>query len=344
MSVDKPIVAITMGDAAGIGPEITAKVFAEPALREECRPLVIGDAMTMKKVLPIAGIYPEVNAVRDVGDAQFAAGSVDVLEVPALKGRTAEFGKADPACGAASIAYVRCACELALAGRIEATTSAPTNKESMKLSGHDYKGQTEIFAEICKTTNYAMMLISGNLRLVFVTNHIPLREVSARVKKEKVLAVIKLANEALILQGISSPKIAVAGLNPHSGDGGALGTEEIEQITPAISEAQSQDISAIGPVPPDTVFIGARDGKYDAVISMYHDHGSTGMKLLGFRSIVTVLIGIPIVRTSVGHGTAFDIAGKGIADHHNLLEAALVAARMARVMRGSGLARASEVR
>ena len=319
-----------MGDAAGIGPEIVAKVFTEKSIWAESSPLVIGDKKIMEDAISVTKVRLKLNTIEKINQARFEEGTINILEVPVLKGYNVDIGKVNPKCGEASVAYVKLACRLALNREIDTTTSAPVNKEAMHAAGYNYEGQTQIFAEICNVKDYAMMLISGNLRLFFVTNHLPLKEVSSKIRKGRIYTVIGLAHQALLMQGIDKPRIAVSGLNPHSGDGGLLGQEEIEEITPAIKQAQSEGMTAIGPVPPDTVFIMAKEGKCDAVISMYHDHGTTAMKLLGFKNIVTVLVGLPIIRTSVGHGTAFDIAGKGIADHANLLEAALVAVRMAK--------------
>lgn len=335
MIQELPIVGITMGDAAGIGPEVVAKIAGETRLRDEARVLVIGDAQLQGEALSLIGSSMQVHAIRDVGEARFDAGCLDVLDIPVLRGYAVPHGQADARCGEASVAYVQHACRLALAGAIHATTSAPVNKEAVHLAGYQYAGQTEMFAEACSVTNYAMMLVSGHLRLLFVTNHLPLKEVSGKITQVRVYNIIKLAYDALATAADPAPVIAVAGLNPHAGDGGALGREEIEEIIPAIRQALADGMASVtGPLPPDTVFLGARDGRYAAVISMYHDHGSTAMKLLSFQQIVTVLVGLPIIRTSVGHGTAFDIAGQGIAEHGNLLEAALVAARMAKAQSG----------
>ena len=330
MTQQLPIIGITMGDAAGIGPEIVAKIVGDAQLRAEARVLVIGDARIQQQALSLIGSPMQVHPISEVGEARFDAGSLDVLDLPELQGYAVPCGQADARCGAASVAYVQCACRLALAGTIHATTSAPVNKEAVHLAGYNYAGQTEMFAEACGTSKYTMMLVSGQLRLLFVTNHLPLKEVCGKITQARVYDIIKLAYAALATPG-TAPVLAVAGLNPHAGDGGALGREEIEEIIPAIERAHAEGMtSVIGPLPPDTVFLGARDGHYAAVISMYHDHGTTAMKLLGFQQIVTVLVGLPIIRTSVGHGTAFDIAGRGIAEHGNLLEAALVAARLAK--------------
>ncbi|MBI4243743.1 MAG: 4-hydroxythreonine-4-phosphate dehydrogenase PdxA [Planctomycetes bacterium] len=331
MPIKKPILGITMGDAAGIGPEVVAKVFAERKLWEHSSPLVIGDSKIMENAISLAKTKLKLHLIEEINEARFEEGTMDILEIPVLKGYNVKIGKVDPKCGEASVTYVKTACQLALEGKIHATTSAPVNKEAMHAAGYNYEGQAEIFAEMCKVKNYTMMLMSGNVRLFFVTNHLPLKEVVNKIDKNRVYTIIKLANKALIRQGLKEPKIAVSGLNPHAGDGGLLGQEEIQEIAPAIKQAQAERITAIGPIPPDTVFIMAREGRYDAVISMYHDHGTTAMKLLGFKNIVTVLVGLPIIRTSVGHGTAFDIAGKGIADHTNLLEATLVANTIGRV-------------
>ncbi len=329
MAAERPILGITMGDPAGIGPEIVAKIAAEPRLRAAARLLVIGDARVMREALSLVGSAWQLRPVQSVADAHFEDAGLDLLDVPVLGEHLIRPGVAEAHCGAAAVTYVKCACKLAIEGAIHAITSAPLNKEAMYLSGFHYAGQTEILAEACGVKRCAMMLVSGNIRLLFVTNHVPLNEVSGKITQDNVYGVIRLAYDALQTP-TKSPVIAVAGLNPHAGDGGALGREEIERIIPAIERAHADGMtSVVGPLPPDTIFLAARDGRYDAVISMYHDHGSTAMKLLGFQRIVTVLVGLPIIRTSVGHGTAFDIAGKAVADHTNLLEAALLAAELA---------------
>lgn len=340
MESTKPIVGITMGDAAGIGPEIVAKIFADPRLWAHARPLVIGDARVMADALPLAPAELRLHTIETIEEARFEAGLVEVLDIQVLHGHPIQKGQADARCGEASVTFVKRACQLALEGQIQATTSAPVNKEAMHLAGYDYGGQTEIFAEMCQVKHYTMMLESGNRRLLFVTNHLPLKEVSRNITKERVHSVIKLAYDALCRHGLTPPTIAVAGLNPHAGDGGLLGREEIDEIIPAIIRAQTEGMTTvIGPFPPDTVFLGLQNGKYDAVISMYHDHGCTAMKLLGFQHIVTVLVGLPIIRTSVGHGTAYDITGEGIADPTNLLEAVLAAARLAETSSHRGVGR-----
>ena len=329
MHAQRPIIGITMGDVAGIGPEIVAKIVQEPRLRAAARLLVIGDAKVMEEAVSLVGAALQIRPIKRVAEARFEESRLDLLDVPVLRGHAVRRGEVDARCGEAAVAYVKCACQLALEGAIHATTSAPLNKEAMHLAGFHYAGQTEILAEACGVKRCAMMLVSGNIRLLFVTNHVPLQEVSGKITQDSVYGVVKLAYDALKTPN-KSPVIAVAGLNPHAGDGRALGRDEIDKIIPAIERAKADGMTGVvGPLPPDTIFLAARDGRYDAVISMYHDHGSTAMKLLGFQRVVTVLVGLPIIRTSVGHGTAFDIAGKGIADHNNLLEAALAAADMA---------------
>jgi len=324
-----PVIGITMGDAAGIGPEITAKIFSEKKLFDFCRPLVIGDARVMDKAISVTAANVKINRIKDISQACFRCGLMDVLHIAGVDPAEIKMGQVNAKCGKAAVEYVKKAGEMAMAGLIDATVSAPLNKEAMRAAGYHYEGQTQIFAELTDTKNYAMMLVMGTLRMFMVTNHMALREACDRITKEKVLSVIKLADRALRDMKIKEPGIAVSGLNPHAGEGGLFGKEEIEQIIPAIESAKRLGINAIGPVPPDAVFVQAKDGKYDAVLSMYHDHGTMAMKLLGFGSVVTVLVGLPIIRTSVGHGTAFDIAGQGVADESNLLEAVKMAAQIA---------------
>jgi 4-hydroxythreonine-4-phosphate dehydrogenase len=338
--MQKPIVAITMGDAAGIGPEITAKALAEPELRTWCVPLVLGDLGVMRDAAAAAGRDLRFTVVRSPAECPAGGDEIAFLDYANVDRSRLQMGVMDPALGEAAVHYTRRAARLAMADEIQAIVSAPLNKEAMRAAGHHYEGATAIFAEEAGVKRHAMILILGEMRLMLLTNHMSLRDAIDHVTKERVYEKIMLAHEALLAQGMTKPKIGVSALNPHAGEGGLFGREEIEQIEPAIARARAEGVDAIGPVPPDTVFFKTKQGLYDLTLALYHDAGLGAVKLLGFGTVVTLLAGLPFIRTSTGHGTAFDIAGKGIADHKNLLGAIQVAADLgARRLTGGDRAR-----
>lgn len=324
------IIGITMGDPASIGPEITVKAFADPALFKKCRPLVVGDACVMEAALPIAG-HPElkIHAIQKVEDALFTYGTIDVLDMELVDLSKLKRGEVSAMCGDAAFQYVKKVIELAMEGKVDATVTNAFNKEAVNLAGHHYSGHTEIYADFTGTKNYTMMLAHENLRVVHVSTHVSLREACDRVKKQRVLDVIRIADKACREMGIEKPKIGVAGLNPHSGEHGLFGREEIDEIIPAIEAANGEGILAEGPVPPDTVFSKTRGGWYDIVVAMYHDQGHIPLKVVGFVynqeakawdavAGVNITLGLPIIRVSVDHGTAFDQAGTGSASELSL--------------------------
>lgn len=325
-----PVVALTMGDPAGIGPEIVAKTFAEPRFSRENRVLVIGDRAILERAAGLLGLRLEVRTVKGPEEARFEPGSVDLIPESGLP-EDLPFGRLDARAGDAAFRYVRRAVELALEGRVAAVTTAPLNKEALHLAGHRYPGHTEILAGLTGTGDYAMMLVAEGLRVIHVSTHVSLREAIERVEPERELAVIRLAAGALRRMGVESPRVAVAGLNPHAGENGLFGEEDAELIAPAVERARAEGIDASGPWPPDTVFLRARRGEFDIVVVQYHDQGHIPAKLLGFEGGVNVTVGLPFFRTSVDHGTAFDIAGTGKADHSSL-KAAL---RLARELAGA---------
>lgn len=330
---EKLILGITMGDPAGIGPEITIKALAKKEIYDECRPLVIGDASVLEEAAKIVGRDDiEIRPVRSVGEAKFELGAIDVLDMKLVDIKTLERGKVSAAAGEAAFQYVKKAIELAMAGEIDGTVTNALNKEAVNMAGHHYSGHTEIYAEFTGTKKYTMMLAHENLRVVHVSTHVALREACDRVKKDRVMEVIRIAHQACKDLGIENPKVGVAGLNPHSGENGLFGREEIEEIRPAIEEALKEGINAEGPVPPDTIFSKARGGWYDIVVAMYHDQGHIPLKVVGFVynererkwdavAGVNITLGLPIVRSSVDHGTAFDQAGLGIANELSLMNA-----------------------
>jgi len=335
------ILGITMGDPASIGPEITVKALADQRIYEECCPLVIGDALMMQEALKITGHEEmSIHLVRSVDEAYFQPGIIDVYDMNLVDIHKLKRGQVSAAAGDAAFRYVRKAIELAMDRQIDGTVTNALNKEAMNLAGHHFSGHTEIYAEYTGTKKYTMMLAFENLRVVHVSTHVSLREACDRVKKERVLEVIRIADQACRNLGIGQPRIGVAGLNPHSGENGLFGREEIDEIIPAIEAARGQGIAADGPVPPDTLFSKARGGWYDIVVAMYHDQGHIPLKVLGFVynqekkewdavAGVNITLGLPIIRVSVDHGTAFDQAGKGTANELSLANAIEYGIRLA---------------
>lgn len=324
-----PLIALTMGDPAGIGPEIVAKSFAEPDFTTENRAVVIGDAGILERAIRLLGLRLEVNFVSGPEEGLFDPGTVDVISASELPDDL-PFGRLDARGGAAAFEYVRRATELALGGRVEAVATAPLNKEALHRAGFEYPGHTEILARLTSTKDYAMMLVAPDLRVIHVSTHVSLREAVNRATRMRELAVIRLAYGALRRIGVEEPKIAVAGLNPHAGENGLFGDEEADSIAPAVADAVEEGIEASGPWPPDTVFGRTRRGDFDIVVVQYHDQGHIPIKLLGFETGVNVTVGLPFFRASVDHGTAFDIAGTGKADHASLLAALRLARDLAR--------------
>jgi 4-phospho-D-threonate 3-dehydrogenase / 4-phospho-D-erythronate 3-dehydrogenase len=327
-----PILAITMGDPAGIGPEIAAKALTRNEIYQKCFPLLIGNSKIMENALKITNSKIEINSISDVSQAKFEPGVLNIYEIPVKNPDKIIQGKISAEAGELAFQSVKTAIDLALQGEVDGTVTGPINKESINLAGHHFSGHTEIYAHFTHTKKYAMLLADENFRVIHVTTHVPLRTACDLIKKDRVLDVIVLLNEALTELGIKNPRIGVAGLNPHAGDGGLFGQEEIEEIAPAIAEAKKSGIQAEGPVPPDTLFALANGGKFDGCVAMYHDQGHIPFKVLGFnwdqqkntmKSVkgVNITLGLPIIRTSVDHGTAFEIAGKGIASPDALINA-----------------------
>lgn len=352
----KPIIGITMGDPSGNGPEISVKALMDAKLYEMCRPVIIGDAKCLEAA---AGIVKgadrlAVHAIRDVRDAKFTYGTIDVYDMDQVDlskrlyrrdkeklSRTmpaeeleAAYKESQVMCGEAAFQYVKKVIELAMAGEVDATVTNALNKAHINMAGHHYSGHTEIYAHYTGTAKYTMMLAHDNLRVVHVSTHVSLREACDRVKKDRVLEVIRIANEGCKELGIREPKIGVAGLNPHCGEKGMFGREEIEEIQPAIDAAMAEGIliPEKAPTPPDTVFSKALGGWYDIVVAMYHDQGHIPLKVKGFVynqelkkwdavSGVNVTLGLPIIRASVDHGTGEDLAGDGSSSELSLKNA-----------------------
>src|ERR671921_2083997 len=325
MTMNAPLIAVTMGDPAGIGPEIVARTFSDPGFGDENRAFVVGDSAMLERAIRLLDLPLLVKEISEPEEAAFDPGAVDVLAVGELP-NDLPFGVLDARAGDAAFRYVERATGLASEGRVGAIATAPLNKEAMHLAGHKYPGHTEILAELTATKDYAMMLVTDELKVIHVSTHVALKEAIERVRPERELAVIRLAHESLKKLGVESPRVAVAGLNPHAGENGLFGTEDAEQIAPAVAAAVEEGIDATGPHPPDTVMMRARTGAFDIVVVQYHDQGHIPIKLMGFDTGVNVTVGLPFFRTSVDHGTAFDIAGTGKADPASL-RAALDLAR-----------------
>src|SRR5829696_6229655 len=272
MTMNAPLVAVTMGDPAGIGPEIVAKTFADPGFRDENRALVVGDPPILERAAKLLELPLRVNTIEAPEEATFEPESVDVLAVGELP-EDLPFGELGARAGDAAFRYLQRATELASTGRVGAIATAPLNKEAMHLAGHKYTAHTEILAELTATKNYAMMLVTDELKVIHVSTHVALKEAIERARPERELAVIRLAHESLKKLGVESPRVAVAGLNPHAGENGLFGTEDAEQIAPAVAAAVEEGIDATGPHPPDTVMMRARTGAFDIVVVQYHDQG-----------------------------------------------------------------------
>ena len=325
----RPLVAITMGDPAGIGPEVTARALMDGAVHEQCRPFVIGSAAAMDDAIRLVGGAASTVVSRTTDDVLGRSGTVDVLESGNLDYGSITRGRVSAAAGKASVGWILKAGELARSGAVGAVVTAPISKEACRLAGYRDIGHMEIFQRQSGAGEVATMLMAGRLRVVHLTTHKSLRVACEYVTMENVLSKLVLTHRHFRKWGFSSPKIGVAALNPHASDGGLIGDEEEKHIAPAVAEARSREIDATGPVPADTVFNRVIGGMYDVVLAMYHDQGHIPIKVHDWARSVSVNLGLPFIRTSVDHGTAFDIAGKGVANHESMLEAIRVAVGLA---------------
>jgi 4-hydroxythreonine-4-phosphate dehydrogenase len=325
----KPVVGVSIGDPLGIGPEIVLKCFLDKEVSDTCRMLAIGDGKTVERTSKSLGLAVKIRRISEITEAEYRPEALDTLDLANFNFEGLSVGTVEPSAGRAAVEYVEEAARLAIQGRIDSTTSAPVNKEAMRLAGFRYPGQTEIFAEMTKTKDFCMTLISGSVRIIPVTTHVPLRKALDLVKKDRILRYIDFAQRALLELGLDRGTIGVSGLNPHAGERGLLGNEEIEEIAPAVEEAKMRGIAVEGPVAADVMLLRMKEHKFDIALVMYHDHGNILIRALGTDAAVTLIVGLPIVRTSVVHGTAFDIAGKGLANHASLREAIKTSARIA---------------
>ncbi|ASN04406.1 4-hydroxythreonine-4-phosphate dehydrogenase PdxA [Virgibacillus necropolis] len=317
----KPIVGITMGDASGVGPEIIVKGLQSKHVYEQSRPIVIGDSKMLERAADILEIDVTIKVLGNNSEFTTTYGEIACYDMNLLP-EDLPFGQVSSEAGHAAFEYLRTAIELANNGRIDAICTAPLNKEALHKGGHIYPGHTEILAELTDTKDFSMMLSSPKLKVIHVTTHVGIIDAINMIEPERVYNVIRLAHETLTNSGIEQPKIGVCGINPHAGENGLFGYgEEEEKIIPAIERATKEGINVEGPLPADTLFFRAQRGDFDIVVAMYHDQGHGPIKVLGLEAGVNITVGLPIIRTSVDHGTAFDIAGKGVVDERSMLEA-----------------------
>lgn len=329
-----------MGDPAGIGPEIVVKALSLKETYDKCRPMVTGDAAVMQLAIRQLDSDLKVNAISNVNDARFEYGTIDVYDLHCIDMETFRQDEVAAQCGDAAFKAVVKAIELAMNNDVDATVTAPLNKEALNLAGHHFDGHTEIYARYTGTKKYAMLLADDFMRVIHVSTHVSLRQACDLVKKQRIIDVAELITDACRQFGIERPHIGIAGLNPHASDNGLFGSEEKEEIIPAVEALRAKGYDVDGPVPPDTLFAKAKCGKYDGCVAMYHDQGHIPFKVVGFNwnketgkmestKGVNITLGLPIIRVSVDHGTAFDVAGKGVASPEAMLLSIDYAARMA---------------
>ncbi len=325
----KPLLALTLGDAAGTGPELITRACSDPEVRAVCRPVVIGDAATVRAALALTQAPASVRVVDRPAEADDDPTVISVIDLANLDAARLERGQVSAITGRAAYESIRRAVELTLDGSTQAVVTSAINKAALHAAGFHYAGHTELLAELCGGPKVTMMLVAGKLRVCHVSTHVSLAQAIARVRSERILQVVQLAHDGLRQLGIARPHLAVAGLNPHAGEGGLFGTEEIEHIMPAVEEARRRGFHVSGPFAGDTVFFRTLQGEFDGAIAMYHDQGHVAAKMLGIWQGVNVTLGLPIIRTSVEHGTDFANAGRGTGDPRSLVQALKLAATMA---------------
>jgi 4-hydroxythreonine-4-phosphate dehydrogenase len=339
MVVYRPLIGISVGDPAGIGPEITAKALSSPEIYELCKPLGVADAGMMREAIKFSNLNLKIHTILSPKEGLYQFGTIDLVDLKNIDGTLIRHKTISADYGRASFEYVKKVIELAMAKEIDASVTGPISKEAINLAGFHYSGHTEIYADLTKTRDYAMMLMHNHFRVIHVSTHVSLREACDRVKKDRIYCVIKLGHDIVRRLGIEKPRIGVAGLNPHAGESGMFGREEVEEIEPAIRMAQKEGLNVEGPIPPDTVFSKMQGGQYDLVVVMYHDQGHIPTKLIGFQydnktktwssmSGVNITCGLPIIRVSVDHGTAFGKAGEGRANPESMIQAIKIAAKL----------------
>ena len=333
MPHSRPVVAITLGDPSSVGPEIVVKALASGGLTDVCVPVVVGDARFVRRALGTTGAVLDVSVIARPGGATGLPGRAEVVDVPAYGVDGIGWGRIQAPAGRAAFEAIRASIDLALAGEVDAVATAPVNKEAFRAAGVTQIGHTEIFGELTGTPDPLTMFEVKGLRIFFLTRHLSLAEAIRRITAERTLDALRRSAAALGTLGVTSPRLAVAALNPHGGEHGLFGDEEERELAPAIARAREEGIDARGPLPADSVFWHAAGGRFDAVLSLYHDQGHVAAKMYDFERTVSLTCGLPFLRTSVDHGTAFDIAGTGRASEVSLLEAVRAAARYAYAVR-----------
>ena len=328
----RPITAITMGDPSGIGPEIVVKTMLDKDLYNDCKPFIIGSIDILRRAMKVLNLDLNINKIEEPSEAKFEYGTMDVLETGDYDCDSIEYGKIQKLAGQMSIDYIMKSIELGKKGQIHAVSTAPIHKSAIKLVGVKQAGHTEIYQEETNSPYALTMFSVHKLRVFFVSRHMSLKDACDFASKEEVLNNIKNIDKELRKLNIEKPLIAVAALNPHGGDNGLFGREEIDQLIPACEAAKELGINVTGPVPADSVFNLGKQGKYDAILSLYHDQGHIACKTLDFEKSITLTFGLPFIRSSVDHGTAFDIAGKGIAGAVSMIESTKVVSQYAKMM------------
>ncbi|MEW5975939.1 MAG: 4-hydroxythreonine-4-phosphate dehydrogenase PdxA [Acidobacteriota bacterium] len=334
MESRKPRIGITLGDVAGIGPEVSVKVLASPHVEQQCLPIFIGERSVLEHY--VGRVLPgrPVQVIDDPETASEDATGLYLVDLKNLAFADVRLGEIQKECGKAALDFIRAGVELCLAKKLDAMVTAPIHKEAAQLGGLSAPGHTEFLAELCGVQEVRMLLVVNHLRAMHITTHLSLKAALACVKKERILETIHFATTALEQLGIEKGRIAVAGLNPHAGENGMFGDEEIREVAPAVEAARREGLAVWGPIAPDTVFHRMNQGEFDLVVALYHDQGHIPLKLIGFDSGVNVTIGLPIIRTSADHGTAFDIAGKLVANPDSMIKAVDLACSMSRARSG----------
>ncbi|MEY7999839.1 4-hydroxythreonine-4-phosphate dehydrogenase PdxA [Clostridium sp. Mt-5] len=329
--MNKKIIAIPIGDIAGVGPEIVVKSLNKKFVYENTKPLVVGELKAIKRALKVTGIELEINVIDSVKEAKFEFGTIDLIDLNNVDSDKIEFGKIQAKAGKAAFEFIKKSVELAQAHEVDAIATTPINKEALKAANINYIGHTEILAGLTNTDDPMTMFQVRNLRVFFLTRHVSLAKAVESIKRERVYKYILKCNEGLNRLGLKDSRIVIAGLNPHGGEHGLFGWEEVDEIVPAVEDAKKQGINISGPIGADSVFHIALNGGYDAVISLYHDQGHIATKMVDFERTISVTVGLPFIRTSVDHGTAFDIAGKNIVSSVSMEEAIKLAYKYAEV-------------
>lgn len=325
----KPIIAVPTGDPAGVGPEITVKALVSPEVAACARVVAIGDGRVMQQAVELVGADLQIKPINQVSEADFAPGILNLIDLDNVDMKQFAYGRVSGMCGKAAYAYIARSIELAMQREVDAVATTPINKESLHAGGVPFIGHTEIFGALTHTEDPLTMFETRGLRVFFLTRHLSLLQMLGQIKKDRIIDYVQRCTEALRRLGVTEGTMAVAGLNPHSGEHGLFGWEEVNEIAPAVEELQQMGYAVAGPVPADSVFHLAACGRFNSVLSLYHDQGHIATKTLDFERTISVTNGMPILRTSVDHGTAFDIAGKGIVSAVSMIEAIVLAARYA---------------